>query len=194
MDAEEEGATMTRLPMLIAIDPGLKGAIAVYAPWCARCPETHRIPSDRDGSRRLYDETALDIILRYDICAAHEIVTPEDRLHQTMAMVEVPRAWPGLGAVAAWSLGYGVGIVIATLRSLSIPVERASPAVWPRRVGVPAGASKARRIALARERYPSVSVRTDGEADALLLLDYLKRQIGWPADRLRSPTAEVPHE
>jgi len=179
--------------MLIAIDPGLRGAIAVYAPWCPRCPETHRIPSDRDGSRRLYDEAALEVLLRFDVCAAHGILSPEERARRTMAMVEVPRAWPRLGAIAAWGLGYGVGIVIAYLRALSIPVERVSPAVWPRRVGVPAGASKARRMALARELYPSVAVRTDGEADALLLLTYLKRQIGWPSwvERLALPAEET---
>jgi hypothetical protein len=111
-----------------------------------------------------------------------------------LAAVEKAGSRPAQGVVSAFTFGRASGVVDGVLAALGIPRELVAPQRWQKEVvGLPAKggdpkgrrkAAKARSLAYARRRFPSVSlvpegcrVESDGLADALAICEWARRLV-----------------
>lgn len=146
--------------VVCGIDPGLAGAIAFI--------------SDRGEFVAVYDMPTLKSTTGRRLVDAHAVAEIL-RLHTpAFALVERVGARPDEGAVGAFGFGQSFGVVLGILATLSLPHMLIQPAVWKKRVGIPAGAGKSASISIAKQLIPSAAtqltrVKDDGRAEALLL-------------------------
>lgn len=146
--------------MIIGIDPGLHGAIAVI-----------------DGGRVLLLE---DIpVVQFSAGRTKYRVEPvqlAEMLREysgaSLAVVEQVSSRPGEGVSSAFSFGYTSGVILGVLGALKIPVKRPSPSVWKKamKLGPDKDLSRARAI----ELFTSVSAQLalkkhHDRAEALLM-------------------------
>lgn len=150
--------------MILACDPGLRGALALY-----------------DGGRELLSvkdiPTGIVRINGHDRTAIAELATV--RAVETAALmgathlvIEAVNGMPGQSGPAAFTFGYGVGIVTAAAYATGLIVEKVHPATWKGALGVPASKDGAR--AKASEFFPLDAYRwprkmDDGRAEAALI-------------------------
>jgi crossover junction endodeoxyribonuclease RuvC len=153
---------------ILAIDPGLSGALAVYWP-ATGAVSVIDMPTVNAGkgkaSKRIIDVQELARLVA-------EIVAEGDVTH---AFLEQVGTRPGEGAVGAFSFGEGVGILRGILAANFIPVTRVTPAVWKKALGVPAAKDGARARAselLPRHADKWTRVKDDGRAEASMLAFY----------------------
>ena len=149
--------------MLVAIDPGLSGAIA----WL-------------DG------ETVGAVPMPL---AGKDLDLPaiRDLLSQTaprLIAIERVASRPGQGVASTFKFGAGWGSLIGLAAGLQIPTELVTPQALKREVRAGTATDKAAAIAHCRRRFPSVSLVLprcrnphDGIADALCLVEYARRKL-----------------
>ena len=146
--------------IVMAIDPGLSGAIAVF-----------------DG------ETLIDIV----DTPVHSLVRNNKTKRQISAsglaaifreykpdhvVVEKVSAMPGQGVTSMFSFGRSFGVIEGILAAFEIPATYVMPSVWTKAIGRGLGKDASR--ARACELYPShqksfARVKDDGRADAVLI-------------------------
>ena len=129
--------------MIIGIDPGLHGAVAVI-----------------DGSRVLLLED-LPVVqfsqgrTKYRV----EPVQLADWLSEydgaSLAVVEAVSSRPGEGVSSAFSFGYTSGVICGVLGALKIPIQRPMPSKWKRDMGL--GPDKDLSRARAIEVFPGMA-------------------------------------
>lgn len=129
--------------MIIGIDPGLHGAVAVI-----------------DGSRVLLLED-LPVVqfsqgrtkYRIEPVRLANILSEYDDAQ--MAVVEAVSSRPGEGVSSAFSFGYTSGVICGVLGALKIPIQRPMPSVWKKamKLGTDKDLSRARAI----ELFPAVA-------------------------------------
>lgn len=141
---------------ILAIDPGITGAIAFYNPETPTSAEVHDLPA---GAWALH-------------CLVRMRTTGLER-----AVVERVSGRPGQQGV--FNFGFSTGVVHGVLGALGYSVETYPPATWKRAMGLTSdkGASRA----LATQFFPHLAknfsrVRDDGRAEALLLAVYASAQ------------------
>ena len=189
--------------LVIGIDPGLKGGVALLG---RANPEVWPTPIIKAVKGSVYDETEMFNLL-------DTMPIPLQDLHafieQTQAMPIIGRKVdecpvchrrPAAGATSSHKIGLGEGIWRGLLGGLRIPYTRVSPRTWQRLmlagVGQDGMGTKKRSIIRAKQLFPEVSLKPgrcrvdqDGLADALLVADYGRRTL-LGAERAGS-TAEV---
>ena len=145
--------------IVMAIDPGLSGAIAVF-----------------DG------ENLIDIV----DTPVHSLVRNNKTKRQISAsglaaifrikphhvIVEKVSAMPGQGVTSMFSFGRSFGVIEGILAAFEIPATYVMPSVWTKGIGRGLGKDASR--ARACELYPShqksfARVKDDGRADAVLI-------------------------
>ena len=157
--------------MIIAIDPGLSGGIAIrkeggHADHAIKMPDTIKGIADY-----LY-------MVKKEAEASNESL---------ICYLEKVNAMPKQGVTSVWTFGEHYGALQAILICLGIPKKDVTPAVWQKAIGatrpsVPKDATKSQREAAKREgkhnikkivesRFPTLSV-TLKTADALGILIY----------------------
>jgi crossover junction endodeoxyribonuclease RuvC len=147
---------------IIAIDPGIKGAIAI------RCEgKISAMPMPIAGKH-------LD---------AASIVQLLNQVKPAMAVMEKVTAMPGQGVTSTFTFGMGYGLLQGILAGLGVPVELVTPQAWKKEVLAGSAKDKAAAIAYCRRVYPGVAlvlprcrVPHDGIADALCILTYGMRK------------------
>ena len=154
--------------MILAVDPGLSGAFAFYdgtALSVRDMPTYTAVAGVRKTNRKFIDEAG---VLR---------TLSSVRLVAEILVMEQVGGIPGQSAPAAFTFGYGVGVVLTAARCAGYRIERVAPATWKSALKVPADkrASRAR----ASEMLPSHSglwqrQKDDGRAEAAMLALY-----GW---------------
>lgn len=157
---------------ILAIDPGLSGAVAVYWP-ATGAVQIHDMPTVQAGKGK----TSKRII---DIQALARIIDDLNKDAITHCYLEQVGTRPGEGAVGAFSFGEGVGIIRGILAANFIPVTRIAPSVWKKALGVPAAKDGARARAselLPRHAGQWARVKDDGRAEAAMLGIYGARQL-----------------
>jgi len=146
--------------IVMAIDPGLSGAIAVFEGGAlidiADMP-THELSRNGKAKRQISASALAGIFTQYD--PRHVIV-------------EKVSAMPGQGVTSMFSFGRSLGIIEGIVAAYDIPVTYVTPSVWTKAVGRGAGKDASR--ARACELYPTqqksfARVKDDGRADAVLI-------------------------
>lgn len=157
----------------LGIDPGLHGALALYAPgydhqklWVVDTPTL--LLKKGKGVKRFIDYGAFAGIVREWSGAA--VVPP-------IAVVELVSAWPGQGVASAFDFGRSVGAALMACHAHQLRVEQVAPTVWKRAVGIPVGAGKDQSRARAMNLFPADADRfrrahDDGRAEAALIAWY----------------------
>jgi len=146
--------------IVMAIDPGLSGAIAVFIDDVlidvVDMP-THELTRNGKAKRQI---AAADLA---------GIFTQHDPRH---VIVEKVSAMPGQGVTSMFSFGRSLGVVEGIVAAYDIPVTYVTPGVWTKGIGRGAGKDASRSRAC--ELYPShqkqfARVKDDGRADAVLI-------------------------
>jgi crossover junction endodeoxyribonuclease RuvC len=148
-------------PNIIAIDPGLSGAIAI-------------LYRGDVGARPLpIAGKTLDLV---------ELATIIQQARPTLAIVEKVHAMPGQGVTSMFTFGTGYGAIQGILATLRIPYELVTPQAWKKAVLAGTAKDKDAAIAYCRRAFPTIPLvlprcrkAHDGIADALCLLEYGRR-------------------
>jgi hypothetical protein len=150
--------------MIVGIDPGLTGAVAVLAP---------------DGSLEgVYDVPTLTLKTtrgqkqEYDLPGMVALLAPYTG-SQAHIIVEASQAMPGQGVRSTWTTGYGYGVWLGVLAALQCPYYKVRPQIWKRALGL--GKDKEQARLRAQQLYPAADLRLrkhHGRAEALLLAYY----------------------
>jgi crossover junction endodeoxyribonuclease RuvC len=148
---------------IIAIDPGLKGAISYY---CGHTAEVLARPLPLAG-KTLDLSTLIKDIQRFD---NHD---------KTIAVIEKVSSMPGQGVASTFTFGCGYGQLQGLLAGLGIPYELVTPQSWKKAILAGTTKDKDAAIAYCRRAFPDVPLimprcrkEHDGIADALCLLQY----------------------
>jgi crossover junction endodeoxyribonuclease RuvC len=152
--------------MIVGVDPGLHGALAWtdgYALAVRDMPTREAIVSGKP---------------RLAICPVGvERMLRTLRIHSTHIVIEQVSGMPGQSGPAAFTFGYGVGLIIGIGQTLGYEIEQVHPSRWKAAMNVPASKDGARaRASQAWPRYAGLWTRKkdDGRAEASLIALY-----GW---------------
>ena len=146
------------MSLVVGIDPGLSGALAVLdADGSVEC--VHDLPIIRDRSLAWIDRGELQSL----IVSALQGRTAH-------AIVERVSSMPKQGIGSAFLFGCGFGSILGVLQALHLPIMFVTPAVWKGFYGL----SKDKHASLHKGRllYPTAELRLarhDGRAEALLI-------------------------
>lgn len=153
--------------MIIGVDPGLHGAVAIYR-------------SDKDFG--VFDMPTFELVRNgkkkheLDPHTLARLLTP---YRLATAWLEQVNSMPGQGVSSVFSFGKSYGIVIGVLATLGIPYNFVTPQVWKKAMQVPAAKDAAR--ARASQLLPLHAnkwnrVKDDGRAESALIALYGFRQ------------------
>jgi crossover junction endodeoxyribonuclease RuvC len=179
--------------IIIGIDPGLDGGIAVIMP--NGLYTIHEIPTlTITGSKKRSPKTGEMVVSkkrRYDSIAIAKIfnlVAYNAKLYnqEVSVWLEDVHAMPRQGVTSMFSMGRGFGIyegVISTISVTVLPLQfnLISPITWKKKVMAGQGKEKDAAVYKALQLYPDAILRTprgallDGKAEALLIAHYGKK-------------------
>lgn len=154
--------------MIVGIDPGLSGAIALYRPE----PGSLVITDLPTQTRRLSNKklrTELDLA-----ALAHwlDLHLPIGDVH---AYIEDPHAMPKQGITSAFRFGYVCGAIQAMITAYRVPMTLLPPATWKKALGLSSDKvgcqHKASQI-LPHHAHLWPLKKHDGRAEAALLAWY----------------------
>ena len=149
--------------VILGIDIGINGAVAVLT-GTGDLIAIHNMPTLADGpAGRRAVNAALLASLIYES-------------HARSAFVELVNAWPGEGAVGAFSFGRSRGVIEGALAAAGVPCRFITPTSWKRAVGIPFGKAGAKDAARSKAiaRWPEHAAMfarkcDDGRAEAALI-------------------------
>jgi len=147
--------------LVIGIDPGLSGAIAVLSE-IGDVEYLDDLPIVRDRRLSWIDGAALQSLLMDTLAG-----------RPARAVVERVGAMPGQGVVSSFTFGLALGSVLAVLQARHIPIELVPAAVWKGALGL--GRDKKGSLDKARLLYPRADLdlaKHHGRAEALLLAHF----------------------
>ena len=180
---EVQRVEMVTTMILVGIDPGLNGGIAIDGPMGVMAlPMPTKLKTVNRRQRTRYDMLALRDKFQ-------TIARMEDGPENIRCFIEQqnPMGAKGRGAIGAFMSGQSYGQIIGMLWGLRIPYKAVLAQTWQRALSIPKFQEyedrKRYSVTLANEFFPDVSLmRTakctkghDGMAEALLLLAYGRR-------------------
>ena len=153
----------TRVDWIVGIDPGVHGAIALWAPE-KQLLEVIDMPvlSHSVGKRA---QTRVDATTLAHFLCGRSIA---------LAVLEKVANMPGQGGTSIFSFGRSVGVVEGILAANLAPLHLVAPAVWKKFHQIAAGAGKDDSRAAASRRLPQYAdqwplKKHDGRAEAVLM-------------------------
>lgn len=155
---------MSAAPVILGIDPGLSGALAVLDASGA-VADVFDMPTLCAGNgRRTIDAVALAQRLR-------------DLRPIRACWIEAVAAMPTDGRASAFAFGRSLGMVEAAILLTEAPLHRVTPAAWKRWAGIAPKAPKAASIEAAKRLVPGSArhlarASDHGRADAMLIARY----------------------
>jgi crossover junction endodeoxyribonuclease RuvC len=157
--------------LLIGIDPGLSGAIAVVGDGRIACRDMPTL--EMNGKRRVCPHALRDALQ----AIRHEGHSVE------MVILEHVQGVQGTGATSAFTFGRGFGVVEGVLAGLFLRHTLVRPQTWTKALGV--SRDKGSHRAAASRLWPQhadlfARVKDDGRADAALLCHWYMRHHGSP--------------
>jgi len=153
--------------VILGIDPGLNGALSFYDGEELIIHDMPTVEFQKNGkSRRKVDIHKLHRTM-------HDLMYPAS--HPNHIFIEQVSAQPSNGAAAAFSYGYGCGVVEATVALLNLPYSYVSPQKWKKAMNCPKDKNAAR--VRASQLLPKFShnwdrKKDDGRAESALIALY----------------------
>ena len=143
--------------IIIGIDPGLTGALAILANGVFE--GVHDLPIIRDRTLAWIDGNELQSLILAALAG-----------RTAVAIIERVSAMPKQGIASAFQFGVGFGSILGVLQALHLPIEFVTPAVWKRSLGL----SKDKHASLHKARllFPTAELhlaKHDGRAESLLI-------------------------
>lgn len=150
--------------MVVAIDPGQTGAIAIYDEGKITALIDMPTSARLHGSGQQVDAYALATVLM-----EHKATFGE-------AIIEAVHSMPGQGVSSMFRFGESVGIVLGVLGALQIPVRWVTPTKWKKAAGL-TGKDKDAARTLAIQLHPEVAdmltrKKDVGRADSILIAHF----------------------
>jgi crossover junction endodeoxyribonuclease RuvC len=147
--------------MILAIDPGAKGALAFFRP--------------EQGTLELIDTPTVEVKRGQKIkteISPQMLAAIIKARNPSVAILEIVGAMPGQGVSSMFQFGRGVGMLEGILSALDVPVTYISPAGWQKAVNARSGKDGNRQRAA--ELFPAYAhmfsrKKDDGRADAALM-------------------------
>lgn len=168
---------MSRPHLILGIDPGLRGAAAVYEPATKSLITAFDLPTtqSQDGKKTIID--------LYRLATVIGAYAPRIKF----AMIEDVGAMPRDGVVGAFTFGRAAGGVHGVIAANHVPVLFTKPSVWKSATGLSADKALSRRRAT--ELFPLQAhlfkrVKDDGKAESALLAVFGERFFN--LDRIRT--------
>ncbi len=153
--------------MIIAIDPGKKGAIVII-----RDNEITPIEMPLLG-KELNEREIYHIISKYS------------KDQECYGFIEKVHAMPGQGVTSMFNFGMGYGILRMTFTACNIPYQLVTPQAWKKYVLAGLPKDKSSTINYVARKYPNVDLTPgrkrkphDGIADAICIGEYGKHLLG----------------
>ena len=137
--------------MILGIDPGLSGAMAVL------------------------DDKTVVLLVPFSKTTPHDIVAYLKPLAISTAYLEAVNAFPHQGVSSVFKFGMNYGMWQGILVALGIPFQRVYPLKWQTAMSCRTGGNKNISKARAQELFPQLKI-THAIADALLIAEYGRRQ------------------
>jgi crossover junction endodeoxyribonuclease RuvC len=139
---------------ILAVDPGLQGALAYYTPDHASYITCEDMP--------VVAKTVNAAILASRI----------RQMRPCVAVVEIASTRPGLSSQSVLKTGTGYGVILGVLAALEIPTHLVTPQTWKKHFRLDSDKDKSRNLATRlwpefAERF--ARVKDDGRAEACLL-------------------------
>lgn len=174
--------------LILGIDPGLKGALALYDPLFQEIVDFTDMPTTARPNGKTEIDAAKLLGWLGGKSAGRDASGDQPRHSQirycllervhAQTYIDGSGQRRGQGAVASFSFGLGYGIVIGVLTALGIPIYPVQPAVWKGALGL--SSDKMASIALARKRWPELQdsltrKKDDGRAEAMLIAAFGER-------------------
>ena len=149
------------MPLIIGIDPGLDGGIAVLEHTTQeglRAEQSltlHPMPAQGTGAKGKREIDRQDLLtLLGEIIAPRKLTLPKAK-----AYLEKVHSMPKQGMASTWSFATSTESVRMALVALGIPYEEVLPQAWQRLVcgGAPKDDPKAAALAAAKRLWPGTS-------------------------------------
>lgn len=151
------------MPLIIGIDPGLSGAVAVLNS-AGDLERLADLPVIRDGRLAWIDGGELQSTLLDAIGG-----------RTARAVVERVSAMPRQGIASAFTFGVTLGSILSVLQTLHVSISLVTPATWKRTLGL--SSDKHASLHKARLLFPTVDLglaKHDGRAEALLIAHWFR--------------------
>ena len=156
----------------IGIDPGLNGAMAVIGSthYVVVDTPTFKVKSGKK-TKNCYNEQLLVGML--------ESFDPK----HTHIAIEKVHSMPGQGVASMFSMGEGYGLWRGIITALKFPYTLVTPQAWKKEMMAGMSKEKAASCVRAQQLFPEADVfgpkggPKDGRGDALLIAEYIKRQL-----------------
>jgi hypothetical protein len=154
------GAPMTK-PCILAVDPGLSGALAFYFPA-------------QDAI------SAEDMPVAAGDVDASTLAARISQMKPNLAIVELVASRPGQGVASVFKFGCGFGMVRGVIAASGVPLHMVTPAKWKRHFALDSDKEKSRALAL--RFWPTRSdlfglKKNHGRAEAALLARYAAERV-----------------
>lgn len=152
--------------LIIGIDPGLSGAVAIYNPLENSLIDVFDMPLHEVKGRRHLD--------LYQLAMAIDGYASQTKL----AIIEDVSAMPGQGVTSMFRFGVATGVPAGILAALMVPIFFAHPASWKNAMGLSRDKDASRQMAsrmFPKETKRFARKKDDGRAEALLLAVFASR-------------------
>ena len=149
--------------LILGVDPGLKGAVALYDPFLDIIANVFDIPTFEIKGKRKID--------LFKLAGWVDANTPTIKV----AFIEQPGAMPGQGVSSMFNFGKACGIVEGIVAANFIPMQFVHPAKWKPKMGLSKDKDRSRQLAsqmFPRQAELFARVKDDGRAEAVLLAIY----------------------
>lgn len=153
-------------PLIIGIDPGISGALALIDPATMRVWRIADMPTAEANGKRSVSAG----LLALTITEWASLASATGR--RLLAIVEEVGAMPGQGVTSMFSFGRSFGVILGVLAGCGVALELVRPAAWKKAARISKDKGSARKAA--QERFPESAgmfarVKDDGRAEAALL-------------------------
>lgn len=163
--------------LILGVDPGFKGAVALYDPATRACVGIKDMPlMMRPNQKR--NELDLNSLAQYIGLYANDIALAVIERVSAMTYKDRHGEIRGQGAAASFEFGRATGIVQGVVASYNIPTILVHPSSW--KTGMGLSSSKQDSLSKATSLFPShrhyfLRKKDDGRAEAILLAVFAAR-------------------
>lgn len=159
--------------MIVACDPGISGALALWD-WTTGRLDVTRMPTQ---TRQIAGRKLRTVIDEGEVLSSFQAFAAMGATH---LFIEAVGGLPGQSAPAAFSFGQGYGTVRVAALAAGMAIEAIPPAVWKQALKVPRDKHAARQRAsemIPTHRHLWPLAKDDGIAEAALLALYGEKWI-----------------